>query len=143
MKIGWREWASLPDLKIPLIKVKVDTGAKTSALHTTKTEVFTKHNKQWIRFWFNAEDETLLKVKCEAPIKDQRNVTNSAGASELRYVIETNICIGKKKWPIEVTLTNRKTMKFKMLLGRQGMKKITVKPVKSYHQNKPIIGTDQ
>lgn len=140
MKIGWREWASLPELAIPLIKVKIDTGAKTSSLHTTQTELFTRNNKQWIRFWFNSENENSTNIKCEAPIKDQRNVTSSSGASELRYVIETKICMGKKSWPIEITLTNRKTMKFKMLLGRQGMRKMTVKPFKSYLQNKPKIG---
>ncbi len=136
MKIGWREWAGLPDLGINTIKLKVDTGAKTSALHARKIELFNRGRADWVRFCYQPEPHGS-KQWCEAAVIDQRHVTNSGGVSELRYVIKTSVVIGSRRWPIELTLTNRKQMKFKMILGRQGMKKITVKPHKSFLQHKP------
>ncbi len=140
MKIGWREWACLPVLGTPIMKLKVDTGARTSALHASQIEVFTRNNSNWVRFLYHPDSEMEAGVLCEAPIKDQRQVTNSGGSSELRYVIETDVIIGRKQWPIEITLTCRKNMKYNMILGRQGMKNMTVIPHKSYLQNKPHIG---
>ncbi len=136
MKIGWREWADLPDLGIHLIKIKTDTGARTSALHATKIETFKRKKSDWVRFCYQPQNQDA-ETWCEAAVIDQRHVTNSGGVAEYRYVIETTVVIGKRQWPIEVTLTNRNKMKYKMILGRQGMKKITVKPHKSFLQNKP------
>lgn len=136
MKVGWCELASLPELGIDQIKVKIDTGAKTSSLHINSSEVLIKDGEEFIKFHCESDSLPPRPIVFESKIIDQRQVKSSSGTSQLRYVIETDIVIGKKRWPIQVTLTNRKKMKFKMLLGREAMKKITVKPRKKYLQNK-------
>ncbi len=138
MKIGWVEWLSLPELNVDLIKAKIDTGARTSAIHTFKIETFEKDGIEWVRFWVHPnQDDSLNEVICECPLKDQRSVTNSGGNTENRYVIETMVKISNKNWPIEITLTNRDEMKFRMLLGRQAMQKISVIPSRQYIQKRP------
>lgn len=138
MKIGWIEWVALPELGVDMIKAKIDTGARTSALHTFKIETFEKDDKEWVRFWAHPnENDYVNEVVCECPIKDRRNVTNSGGISELRYVIETTVQIYNKSWPIEITLTNRDEMKFRMLLGRQAMQHLEVHPSRQYIQKRP------
>ena len=116
----------MPELEVPAIKVKVDTGARTSALHTFKIEAFTQNSENWVRFWIHPlqKNETLIR-QCEAHVKDSRIVSDSGGHKEERYVIETPVRIGDKVWPIEITLTNRDTMRFRMLLGRQAMQNHT------------------
>jgi hypothetical protein len=138
MKIGWVEWLSLPELKVNLIKAKIDTGARTSALHTFKIETFKKDGNDWVRFWVHPnQDDYLNEVICESLLKDQRSVTNSGGSTEHRYVIETTVKMADKSWPIEITLTNRDEMKFRMLLGRQGMQELEVQPSRQYIQKRP------
>ena len=138
MKIGWIEWVALPELGIDMIKAKIDTGARTSALHTFKIEAFDKDGKEWVRFWAHPnENDSVKEVMCECPIVDQRRVTNSGGITELRYVVETTIKIYNKSWPIEITLTNRDEMKFRMLLGRQAMQHLEVHPSRQYIQKRP------
>jgi len=138
MKIGWIEWVALPELGVEMIKAKIDTGARTSALHTFKIETFVKDNKEWVRFWAHPNEKDFVnEIVCECPIKDQRKVTNSGGVTELRYVIETMVQIYNKSWPIEITLTNRDEMKFRMLLGRQAMQHLEVHPSRQYIQKRP------
>jgi hypothetical protein len=138
MKIGWIEWVALPELGVDMIKAKIDTGARTSALHTFKIETFEKDDIEWVRFWAHPnENDYVNEIVCECPIKDRRNVTNSGGISELRYVIETTVQIYNKSWPIEITLTNRDEMKFRMLLGRQAMQHLEVHPSRQYIQKRP------
>lgn len=138
MKIGWIEWLSLPELNVDLMKAKIDTGARTSAIHTFKLEPFEKNGEEWVRFWLHPNQEDYVnEVICECPIKDKRSVTNSGGNTELRYVIETLVKISNKSWPIEITLTNRDEMKFRMLLGRQAMQEIEVIPSRQYIQKRP------
>lgn len=121
--VGWREWLSLPDLGVKHIKVKVDTGARTSAIHALKIMPFEKNGEEWVRFEVRPDPKVKsLRIPCEAKILDRRNVRSSSGSSELRYVIKTRMRFGGKMWPIELTLTNRSVMGFKMLLGRQGLK---------------------
>lgn len=131
--LGWREWASLPELGIQNIKMKVDTGAKTSCLHAFRIEPFDKDGAPWLRIWVHPKQHSDAEHVCEAPVHDQRTVTDSGGHSETRYVIETTLVIGKQRFSAELTLTNRDTMKFRMLLGRQAMNgRYVVDPEASY-----------
>ena len=127
LKLGWREWCTLPELGIPAIKAKVDTGAKTSALHAFKIDPFTKNGRPFVRFYVHPIQKIEGVVsECVAPVKNERIVSDSGGHKELRYIIETPIQIGDKLWPIEMSLTNRDSMLFRMLLGRRAMENIAV-----------------
>ncbi len=131
--IGWREWLALPELQVPAIKAKIDTGARTSALHAFFVEPFTKDGRQMVRFGVHPLQKRLdVEIFCEAPVKDFREVSDSGGHREMRYVIETTILIGDLPRQIEMTLTNRDNMKFRMLLGRTAMEGLQVIPDQSY-----------
>ena len=116
---GWREWLTLPELNIPHLKAKLDTGARTSALHAFHVDPFDREGKLWVRFGIHpVQGDTDQFIECEAPVIDQRDVSDSGGHTEKRYVIETLINMGDFSWRAECTLTNRDSMKFRMLLGR-------------------------
>lgn len=134
LKLGWREWCALPEIGIPAIKVKVDTGAKTSALHTFCVEPFSKNGIDYVRFQVHPIQRTEQVIcECIAPVKDERLVSDSGGHKEMRYIIETTVSIGDMSWPIEMSLTNRDTMRFRMLLGRRAIaEQILVNPAASY-----------
>lgn len=132
--LGWREWLSLPELGIACIKAKIDTGARTSALHTFELNTFREDDKTKVRFYIHPFQGDLNTVKlCVADLLDERNVTDSGGHTELRPVITTPICLGGITKNIEITLTNRENMKFRMLLGRTAMTdQFLVNPRQSY-----------
>lgn len=121
--LGWREWVGFPELGIAQIKAKVDTGARTSCLHAFVVEPFERDGVQWVRFDVHPlQRDTSEVVRCEAPVRGQRVVRDSGGHEELRYVIETVIAIGQNSLRAEVTLTDRDTMKFRVLLGRTAIR---------------------
>ena len=132
--LGWREWLILPDLGLPAIKAKVDTGAKTSALHAFEVAPFKQGGKDYVRFSIHPlQNIRSLAVECRALLLDQRQVTDSGGHVESRFVIETTVQLCQHRWPIELTLTNRDNMRFRMLLGRQAMlNRFQVDPASSY-----------
>lgn len=134
MIVGWRETLSLPGLGIEQINAKVDTGARTSCLHAFKVESFTKEETLWVRFWIHPVQRNNDKVTvCEAKVIDERIVRDSGGHEESRYVIQSDVSLGDQTWPIEITLTNRENMDFRMLLGRTAMHhRILVDPTKSF-----------
>lgn len=141
LTLGWREWLSLPDLGLPAIKAKVDTGAKTSALHAFALESYRQSGKEYVRFAIHPLQYRLSTVvECRAPLLDQRQVTDSGGHKEIRYVIETSLILAGEQWPVELTLTNRDSMRFRMLLGRQAMLgKVVVDPSSSYLCGRPDV----
>ena len=132
--LGSEEWCSFPDLGIPAIKARVDSGAKTSALHAINIAPFIKENENWVKFDINPIQNNLKTIiHCEALLVDKRIVKSSSGFREQRYVIQTNIQIGNDTWKIEMTLTNRDSMGFRMLLGREAMSgRILVDPEQKY-----------
>ena len=120
--VGWREWAALPDLGIKHIKCKIDTGARSSSLHAFYLEPFEENGIQRVRFGIHPRQRNVEKVvECVSDVIDERLVTDSGGHKESRLVILTNVALGAHIFPVEMTLTNRDTMRFRMLLGRTGI----------------------
>ncbi|MGB3494780.1 MAG: ATP-dependent zinc protease [Elainellaceae cyanobacterium] len=135
--IGWREWLTLPELGISSIKAKIDTGARTSSLYAFNIEPFDRDGVHHVRFKVHPSqhDETET-IESEAPLLDQRQVKNSGGKAELRPVILTPVSLNGQLWPIELTLTHRRGMQFRMLLGREAVRKrFLVDPGRSYLQS--------
>lgn len=133
IEVGWKEYAALPELNVDRIHVKIDTGARTSAIHTQSHKVFTRGKKQWVRFILAPyQDDDDTTIECECPVKDQRVVTSSNGQKSERIVIETQMVMGTLTRDIEVTLVCRQKMKFRMLLGRQAMQGMMVRPDRSH-----------
>jgi hypothetical protein len=138
--IGWKEWLALPDLAIPALKVKIDTGARTSALHTFSLEEFTYQDQLMVRFGIHPfRKRSNIELFCEAKVADQRIVKDSGGHSEMRYFIETNVQLGNLLWPIKISLTNRDGMMFRMLLGRTALRgRFLVDPAQTYLTGKKL-----
>ena len=134
MIVGWNEWVQLPDLNLSAVRVKVDTGAKTSALHAENIAV-----QDGVVSFMTSPDPAnpAQMIACSAPVFDQRRITNSGGESDMRYVIETTLILGPLKRTIELTLKDRSRMRFRMLLGRQAFESgMTVDPTAQGLQGK-------
>ena len=135
--VGWREWAGLPALGIARVKAKIDTGARTSALHANSIESFEADGAEWVRFDVTGEAENVPWH--EAPVADRRSVRSSNGETELRYVIRTELLLGGHSWPVEITLTNRERMELPMLIGREALAgRILVDAEKSWLCGRPL-----
>lgn len=121
--IGWREWIAIPELQVERIKVKVDTGARSSSLHAFDMQSFERDGADWIRFSIHPlQDDSKLTHRVEAPLVDHRKVRPSTGEARVRPVIEAHAVLGGELWPIEITLVRRDMMGFRMLLGRQAIR---------------------
>ena len=136
---GWREWVSLPVLAVPWIKAKLDTGARTSAIHAYDAEEFERDDGPWVRFDIHPWQNSLLdSVHAELPIVDRRVVRSSTGHEEERLVVVTEIGIVGRRLDAELTLTNRDEMGFRMLVGREAMRGVLlVDPERSYLGGRP------
>ncbi|WP_417369245.1 30S ribosomal protein S6--L-glutamate ligase [Flavobacterium beibuense] len=137
--VGSEEWCSFPALGIPAIKARVDSGAKTSALHAININPFLKDGDNWVKFDINPiQNNTKTVIHCEAPLIDKRIVKSSSGYREKRYVIKASLQVGDTMWEVEVTLTNRDSMGFRMLLGREAMSgRLLVDPEQKYLLGQP------
>lgn len=139
--IGWEEWCTLPALGLPAIKAKIDTGAKTSALHAFDIKSFQQESVQFVSFKvFPLQRNKEVHQICTAEVIDERMVMNSGGHKELRYVIKTPLILGNQSWDIEITLSNRDPLAFRMLLGREALNgHVIIDPMKSMRQGKPTL----
>lgn len=137
--IGWREWIDLPELGIKRIKVKVDTGARSSSLHAFDVEEFRRRGAPWVRFQVHpVQRNNKTTVEVEAKVLEYRSVRSSSGKSSQRPVIVTDIELMGTTWPVELTLANRDVMGFRMLLGREAVRnRFLIDPGKSYFNGKP------
>ena len=121
--IGWREWASLPELKLPRVKAKIDSGARSSSLHADQIELFEQDDDLWVRFVVLPKQRSdARRIEVQMPVLETRDVRSSNGSVDRRPVIETPIVMHGQTWPIELTLADRGEMGFRMLLGRQAFR---------------------
>jgi ribosomal protein S6--L-glutamate ligase len=141
LELGWEEWVGLPDINLPSIKAKIDTGAQTSVLHARHIEVFKVGDKKYVRFEITPlPDKTRFKISCSAPLIGRRKVTSSNGESEKRYFIKTVLEISGVSRPIEISLTDRETMQYRMLIGRSAIgPDVIVHPAESFIHGEPLI----
>ena len=146
LTFGWREWVGLPELGIPMIKAKIDTGARTSALHAFEVRPYSENGRDRVEFLMHpVQKDNDTVVTCVADVLDVRTITESGGHKEERFVISTELSIGGHSWPIEATLTARDDMLFRMLLGRTALKgRAQVNPARSYviGKKRRLKGTD-
>lgn len=135
--IGWREWVALPALLDLPIKAKIDSGARTSSVHSFGTRRFSEGGAPWVEFLLHPiQRVNLPEIACVAPIKDERWVRSSNGESEKRIVVETLARLGAVDWRIELTLADRDVMGFRMLLGREAIRRrFLIDPGRSYRQS--------
>jgi hypothetical protein len=138
--VGWREWVSMPGICIPAMKAKLDTGARTSALHTFRLEKFREGGRRMVRFGIHPlQRRTDIEIMCEAEVVGERLVSDSGGHREKRLVIMTEVEMGGRVFEIELTLTNRDTMQFRLLIGRTAMDgNLIIDPERSFMLGRKI-----
>jgi hypothetical protein len=132
--VGWREWIALPELGIARIKPKIDTGARSSSLHAFNVETFDRGGATWVRFDVHPlQRNSDVTVRAEARVLEYRHVRSSSGHQTLRPVIRTELALGGRRWPVELTLAARDEMGFRMLLGREALRgRFIVDPGRSF-----------
>lgn len=137
-EIGWREYVGLPDLGVSSMRAKIDTGARTSALHAAGIERFERDGIDWVRF--SPLTGRKGELRCEAPLVQHRHIKNTGGSSEERPIIETTLVLGRYRWLIEVSLTNRDNMEFDLIVGRTAVRRyrMVVNPGRSYIAGLPL-----
>jgi len=131
--IGWREHVGLPDLGIDSIAAKIDTGARTAALHAVDQRVFERDGVRWVEFMIPLHNRSS-ETRITRPVADEREIKNTGGIPERRLIIRTRLLIGCHKWQIEVSLANREKMEFDLILGRTAIRRrgILVDPGHSF-----------
>lgn len=134
MIVGSEEWCALPGLKIPAIKARIDSGAKTSSIHALNIKSYTRDKETWVNYEiFPIQGNRNISVRCVSKVVDHRIVKSSSGSTEKRYVIITPVTIGTQTFDIEMTLANRNSMGFRMLLGREAMyNRMLINPAEGY-----------
>ena len=137
--IGWREWISLPEWGVEHLKAKIDTGARTSSLHAFDLEWFERDGEPWVRFAIHPwQRSTLDTIGVEAPVVDARDVKSSSGRVDHRPIVRTRLAIAGREVDAEVTLTRRDEMGFRMLVGREALRRrFVVDPGRSYVGGRP------
>ncbi|WP_010146712.1 ATP-dependent zinc protease [Serinicoccus profundi] len=137
--VGWREWVQIPQVDVPWIKAKIDTGAKTSAIHAFDLRSFDRDGRDWVNFAVHPWQATAQdEVAVELPVHDSRSVRSSSGHEEQRYVVRLPVVLGGREVPVEVTLTDRDEMGFRMLIGREALVQgFLVDPSLSYAGGRP------
>ncbi|AUG52360.1 ATP-dependent zinc protease family protein [Thalassospira marina] len=138
--LGWREWIGLPDFGVPLIKAKVDTGARTSSIHATHLELVEIDHKKFVKFVLpHYRGDGHGPIHCKAPLVAIRDIRSSNGEQDERYIVSSHIAVGHHRVKVEISLANRSLMGFPMLLGRTAIKagRFLVQPAKSYLAGKP------
>ncbi|NII09839.1 RimK/LysX family protein [Oleiagrimonas sp. C23AA] len=131
--LGWREWLALPDLGIPALRAKLDTGARSSSLHVESLETFRRHGDDWLRFAVRSYGRRGLMHGCEMPACDRRRVTDAGGHSSVRWFIRSAVILAGESFEIELNLADRRSMRFPMLVGRSALEgRFAVDPAQSY-----------
>lgn len=138
--IGWREIVALPELGLPSIRAKIDTGARTSALHAEDQEIYDRDGKTWVRFRLPGS-RYHRDMQVDVPVADAREIKNTSGVPEQRLVIETLLILGHHHWHVEVSLANRENMGFDMILGRTAVRgrNVLVDPGRSFLAGEPVV----
>ena len=139
MIIGWREWIDLPELGVEQLKAKIDTGARTAALHAEDIQRIQRKGDDWVRFKMATGEDTVDWKNCEFPLADIRQIKNTSGVPEERFVINTSLRLGGRRWRIDVSLANRAEMGFEIILGRTSIRRrnIVVNPGRSFLAGEP------
>ncbi|MFC0711507.1 ATP-dependent zinc protease family protein [Azorhizophilus paspali] len=140
--IGLREWIDLPELGVAGLRAKIDTGASTSTLHATEVVQFERDGRPWVRFTAHLGTFVQLRHRhCQAPLVAVKTIKSSNGQTQTRYVILTTLALGDRTWPVEFTLTCRKAMRYRVLLGSRALVdgQLVVNPALAYVQDKPTL----
>lgn len=137
--LGWREWIALPDLGLPAVRAKIDSGARSSALHVDARWRFFERGAPWVGFRISDDGRGAARFEAAAPVHDERDVIDSGGHRTRRLFIRTRLVLAGVERPIEINLTDRRGMLFPMLLGRTAMMSVfTVDPSRSYLHGRPV-----